>query len=258
MRGLPKGELAAQVVGDSTLYAIFLLMSRLLKRVSRRLKRWYMFQVIASSVSRKTGLEIGGPSRDFSKEGLIPIYSRVGTLHTCNYLKANIWSNEAFDYIHEASRLESIADATYDFLLASHILEHVANPLKALKEWQRVLRPGGSLLVLLPNKEHTFDHRRPYTPLAHLIADFEADTREDDLTHLEEILRFHDLEMDPPAGTLEEFRTRSLKNFDNRALHHHVFDPKIIPDLFSYAGFRITLESIDFQPHIIAFGRRLS
>jgi SAM-dependent methyltransferase len=256
MRGLPKGELAAQVVGDSTLYAIFLLMSRLLKRVSRRLKRWYMFQVIASSVSRKTGLEIGGPSRDFSKEGLIPIYSRVGTLHTCNYLRANIWSNEAFDYIHEASRLESIADATYDFLLASHILEHVANPVKALKEWHRVLRPGGSLLVLLPNKEHTFDHRRPYTSLDHLIADFEADTREDDLTHLEEILRFHDLEMDPPAGTPEAFRERSLKNFENRALHHHVFDPKTVPDLFSFAGFRLTLESIDFQPHIIAFGRR--
>jgi SAM-dependent methyltransferase len=233
-------------------------MGRLLKRISRELKRWYYFQLMALSVFRKKGLEIGGPSGHFSKGGLLPIYPIIGTLHTCNYSKANIWSNEAFNYIHDATRLESIEDATYDFLLASHILEHVANPIKALKEWHRVLRPGGSLLVLLPNKKHTFDHRRPYTSLAHLIADFEANTHEDDLTHLEEILSLHDLKMDPPAGTLEEFRIRSLKNFENRALHHHVFDPKTIPDLFSLAGFRLTQECSDLPPHIIAFGRRLS
>jgi ubiquinone/menaquinone biosynthesis C-methylase UbiE len=233
-------------------------MSRLLERVSRRVKRCDMFLVIAPSVFRRKGLEIGGPSRDFSKGGLIPLYPLVGTLHTSNYLKANIWSNEAFDYIHEATQLKSIEDGTYDFLLASHILEHVANPIKALKEWHRILRPGGSLLVLLPNKEHTFDHRRPYTSFAHLIADFEVDTGEDDLTHLEEILRLHDLQMDPPAGTLEQFRTRSLDNFENRALHQHVFDPKIISDLFSFAGFRLVRESTYFPPHIIAFGRRLA
>jgi SAM-dependent methyltransferase len=231
-------------------------MSRLLERASRKLKRWYNFQLIALSVFRKKGLEIGGPSRDFSKGGLIPIYPIIGTLHSCNYSKASIWSNDPFDYIHDATRLESIEDTTYDFLLASHILEHVANPIKALREWHRILRPGGSLLVLLPNKKHTFDHRRPYTPIAHLIADFEANTREDDLTHLEEILSLHDLEMDPPAGTLDEFRIRSLKNFENRALHHHVFDPKTIPDLFSLGGFRLTRTSTDFPPHIIAFGRR--
>lgn len=232
-------------------------MIHLLKRISRRLKRWSIYHGIAASVSQKRGLEIGGPSSDFSKSGLIPLYPIAGTIHTCNFLRENIWSNEEFDYIHDATRLESIADATYDFLLASHILEHVANPVKALKEWHRVLRPAGSLLVLLPNKEHTFDHRRPYTPLAHLIEDYEANTGEDDLTHLDEILRLHDLAMDRPAGTLEKFRNRSLKNFENRALHHHVFDPNMIPDLFSFAGFRLLRESTDFPPHIIAFGRRM-
>jgi SAM-dependent methyltransferase len=132
----------------------------------------------------------------------------------------------------------------------------VANPLKALKEWRRVLKPGGYLLILLPNKVYTFDHRRPYTTFAHLKQDFDADTQEDDLTHLEEILLLHDLDKDPPAGTPQEFRQRSLKNFENRALHHHVFDPGMMPELFSFAGFRLMRESIDFQPNIIAFGRK--
>jgi hypothetical protein len=56
---------------------------------------------------------------------------------------------------------------------------------------------------LLPDKRRTFDHRRPVTTLAHLIADLNADMAEDDLTHLPEILALHDLERDPDAGNME-------------------------------------------------------
>ncbi len=231
-------------------------MSDLLERVSRRLQRWFNFRLIAHFIAGKRGLEIGGPSHEFSKEGLIPIYPLLGSLHTSNYSEGNLWSDEAIDFVHNATRLEAVEDATYDFVLASHVLEHVANPLKALKEWHRVLKPGGSLLILLPNKAYTFDHRRPYTTFAHLKEDFDLDTQEDDLTHLDEILRLHDLDKDPPAGTPEEFRQRSLRNFENRALHHHVFDPKIMSDLFSFAGFKLLRESIDFPPNIVAFGRK--
>ncbi len=212
--------------------------------------------MIAAAVAGKKGIEIGGPSHEFSAAGLLPIYPLVGSLDTSNYAERNIWSGDKVDYVHDATRLESVEDSKYDFLLACHVLEHIANPLKALKEWHRVLKPGGAILLLVPDKNHTFDHRRPYSTFEHLKLDFERDTREDDLTHLDEILSLHDLNQDLPAGTPEEFRERSLHNFENRCLHHHVFDPNLIPKIFSFGGFELIHELGGFPPHIIALGRR--
>ncbi len=136
----------------------------------------------------------------------------------------------------DGSNLEGVATASYDFVLSSHNLEHFANPVKALNEWQRVLRPGGSLILALPHYAKTFDHRRNLTPVAHMIADFESNTQEDDLSHLEEILSLHDLKKDRAAGTVEDLRRRSLCNFENRCMHHHVFDEHNSRELLTAVG----------------------
>ena len=59
-------------------------------------------------------------------------------------------------------------------MLASHVLEHVANPLRLLDEVHRVLRPDGLLLLLLPDRHTTFDRTRAPTSLEHLMDDYEA------------------------------------------------------------------------------------
>jgi len=66
-----------------------------------------------------------------------------------------------------------IKDKQYDFLLASHALEHIANPFKAIMEWLRILKDNGIILIILPHKDDTFDHKRPVKDLKHLIKDFE-------------------------------------------------------------------------------------
>lgn len=138
-----------------------------------------------------------------------------------------------------------IADYSYDFLLSSNCLEHVANPLKALFEWHRVLRPGGYLILVLPRKDGTFDHRRSVTTFEHIFSDFKKGVGEDDMTHLEEILQLHDLSLDPPAGTLEQFRARSLKNGENRTLHHHVFDLSVVDLMLKFTGFHLEVSCAD-------------
>jgi hypothetical protein len=45
--------------------------------------------------------------------------------------------------------------------------------------------------------------------------------------------------MDPPAGDLEHFKERSLKNFQNRTLHHHVFDVPLIEQVLDHVGLEI-------------------
>lgn len=42
------------------------------------------------------------------------------------------------------------ADDSVDRLIATHVLEHIYQPHLALKEWRRVLKPGGVLSILIP------------------------------------------------------------------------------------------------------------
>jgi len=151
--------------------------------------------------------------------------------------------------------LEVVADHSYDFVLSSHNLEHFANPVKALKEWQRVIRPGGGLILVLPNGKRTFDHRREPTEVAHLLEDYERNTLEDDLTHLPEILQKHDLSMDSGVGTTEEFHLRSLNNFENRCLHHHVFDENNSRDLLIQLGIEVLAVELVWPCHIVVLAR---
>jgi SAM-dependent methyltransferase len=145
-----------------------------------------------------------------------------------------------------------MADGSFDFVLSSHCLEHLANPLAALREWLRVCRDGGHLVLVLPNPRHTFDHRRPITTLSHLKADFANGTAENDQTHVPEILSLHDLWRDPLAGTMEEFRTRTLGNADNRCLHHHVFDLPLIRTVLLETGWRPSATECVRPLHLVA------
>src|SRR5215470_3467256 len=139
-------------------------------------------------------LEIGGPTDMLASEGAFPIYPSLASIDNCNFARDTIWSSDAVGYeksfISEATDLE-IESTAYDCLIASHCLEHIANPIKALLEWNRVLRPNGLMLLILPNRDFTFDWRRHITPLEHMIRDYELGTQESDLTHLEEVLSLH-------------------------------------------------------------------
>jgi len=46
------------------------------------------------------------------------------------------------------------ADASFDAVLASHVMEHLPRPELALAEVARVLKPGGRFLLLTPNRFH--------------------------------------------------------------------------------------------------------
>ncbi|MEE2851251.1 MAG: methyltransferase domain-containing protein [Actinomycetota bacterium] len=184
---------------------------------------------------------------------MLPLYQRVRGLDGVNFSADTIWegrieadagyhyhrNKRGRQFIADATDLPGLSTARYDFVLSSNCLEHTANPLKALVEWRRVVKAGGALVLVVPNKKHNFDHRRPVTKFEHLLADFTADVGEDDLTHLDEILALHDLRRDWPARGRQRFRKRSLNNFYNRTLHHHVFDVELIEEMLERVGFGI-------------------
>jgi SAM-dependent methyltransferase len=88
----------------------------------------------------------------------------------------------------DVDRLKSISDASVDFVIASHVFEHLAQPLGLLEDIHRVLRPGGVLLLLLPDRRRTFDSTRRPTSLEHLVDEYERGITEVDDDHVEDFL----------------------------------------------------------------------
>lgn len=64
-------------------------------------------------------------------------------------LEVDPWDTEDGDAHH----LEGVANWKYNFLFASHILEHLKDPNLALRNWVRVVRPGGVLLIAVPHRD---------------------------------------------------------------------------------------------------------
>ena len=240
-------------------------------------RRWCLNRTVPdlsayrSRLGGKKALEIGGPSDIFSAHGALPIYAALASADNCQYSTRTIWtgdiqSGSSFQYhpkrshgiqlFCEATNLKQVPDSSYEVVLASHCLEHIANPIRALTEWKRVLTNRGFLLAILPHKDGTFDWRRPVTPLEHMIRDYETNIGEDDLTHLPEILALHDLERDPAAGSPAQFEQRCADNKLTRAMHHHVFDSRTAAMLVAHCGFQVIRVAAVKPFHIIILAAR--
>jgi SAM-dependent methyltransferase len=250
------------------------LASRLTDAVIRRVfpPRFKCCSGVLELVRGKRGVEIGGPSHVFGRQGFLPLYRVVAGLDNCNFSVCTVWEGKLkegltfkFDskhatgmqYIAEATSLDRIGSAEYDFALCSHTLEHVANPLKALSEMVRVLRQDGIIILVLPHKEGTFDHNRRVSSLEHLLEDYRNGTAEDDMTHLPEILLRHDLSLDIPAGGYEAFKMRSERNIENRCLHHHVFDTRLAVEIVDWLKLKIVTVEAALPCHIVVIARKV-
>ena len=72
----------------------------------------------------------------------------------------------------DCTDLAMFADGGLDFVFSSHLLEHLDDTEAALREWWRVIRPGGHLVLYLPHKDFypnigekgaNPDHRHDFT-----------------------------------------------------------------------------------------------
>jgi SAM-dependent methyltransferase len=214
------------------------------------------------------GLEIGGPSAVFAADGLLPVYPILDSIDGVQWTAETVWHtlDSEQGYQPEGSRrgelhlvddpdLGPLPDGVYDVVLSSHVLEHLANPLRALAAWRRVTRPGGHMLLVVPHMEGTFDHRRPLTTLEHLVEDAEHAVGEDDLTHVDETLQLHDRSRDAEPDDEAAWAQRRRENPRTRVVHHHTFTTQSLLALLDHAG--LELRAVETRaPHdIYALGR---
>ena len=63
------------------------------------------------------------------------------------------YNHSVADIVGDASDALPFDASSFDHVIARHILEHMIDPVKVLKEWDRVLKPGGSIVLALPDHE---------------------------------------------------------------------------------------------------------
>ena len=230
----------------------FIFFSRqLIKKYRRPVK---IFTNNKSYFKNKSAIEIGGPTKLFEDESKIfPIYSELSSIDNCNYNENNFWSQlkdgDEIEFnkrekigkqiVADASDLSRIKDASYDLLINSHVIEHIANPIKALFEWKRVIKNDGIFVMVVPNKEFTYDNKRPVTKFEHIVEDYTKGVEEDDSTHFEEVIQLHDLEKDTTVKDYHDHYERTMDNFNRRIVHHHVFDTELVVKIVEFVGFEI-------------------
>ena len=114
------------------------------------------------------GCEIGPASHNpFFLNTIMCGHSTEGTQYAKEE-KELCGENVKLDVICDGDNLP-FPDASQDFVISSHVLEHFYDPIKTVKEWLRVVRPGGFVFSIIPHKERTFDKDRPRTTLQELL-----------------------------------------------------------------------------------------
>lgn len=226
------------------------------------------FPAIRERVRDKYGLELGGPSSSFRPGGILPFYGDVDSLDNCTFAPDTPWKvDEALyrfspyrapgrQFLTNVVNLSGLPDASYDFVLSSHMIEHTANPLGAMEAWKRVLKPRGTLVLLVPDKERTFDNHRATTTMEHLVADHQANTGEGDLTHLEEMLRDHNMNR-TRDWTRERLERMVRDNAQTRGMHHHVFDLTLLTRMVSHIGFEPLVLRRALPNHLVVVAQKV-
>jgi SAM-dependent methyltransferase len=140
------------------------LLKRAGRSLSAKLTRVTLDRFIARHASPRPTLDIGAQNGPYAA-------------HFPNRLPLDLRRGRGVRVIGDAQAL-GIADASFDVVLCTEVLEHLPEPQKAIDEIFRVLRPGGTLLLttrfLFPIHDAPHDYFR-FTKygLRHLLRRFE-------------------------------------------------------------------------------------
>lgn len=133
------------------------------------------------------------------------------------------------DIIDNGEKLTTVGEATQDFVIANHFIEHCENPIDTLMNFVRVLKKDGILFMCVPDKRYTFDNERPVTPFEHLVRDYTEGPGWSRAGHFREWVRY--VEHVTKASEAEA-RVRQLID-TNYSIHYHVWSQAEMMDLVS-------------------------
>jgi SAM-dependent methyltransferase len=154
------------------------------------------------------------------------------------------------DIIDNGDELATIPDDVYDFCISNHVLEHLEDPMKALLNWLRILKPQGLLYMAIPLPYNIIDKHRQPTAISHIIEDYGL--MANDSEKYEKLRYNHFSEFvcstNVSESTNDAFmnnKTVELLNM-NYSIHFHVFAEETLLQMIDFVSKKISLKIIEF------------
>ncbi len=79
----------------------------------------------------------------------IPLSKFLRSLTFLDYRTADLFMDGVDDHV-DITNMSSYPDSSFDLFLCSHVLEHVSDDRKAMRELFRILKPGGRGIAMVP------------------------------------------------------------------------------------------------------------
>jgi SAM-dependent methyltransferase len=119
----------------------------------RQMKRFRESALAHRLLDGLRGLEIGGSAHNAF--GL----KTLNIDYTDDY--STVFKKQEIELAGECMKVDIVAsgdnlpfkDSSVDFVISSHVIEHFYDPVKAIEEWLRVVKPGGYVFIIAPHKD---------------------------------------------------------------------------------------------------------
>lgn len=139
--------------------------------------------LIRSEVDKtQRGLEIGAayspilPKSEGYNTYVIDHADAVSIRRKYSAIGVDVSRVETVDAVDDGGEFTDI-DGTaqgFDYIVASHVFEHLPDPIGFLQRCERALKPSGRVYLLVPDRRYTFDYLRPASSPGQLVAAYLA------------------------------------------------------------------------------------
>lgn len=131
------------------------------------------------NIDREVGLEIGPLDR--------PLVERVHkrSIYYCDYAptaelrikssadpNVNVENIPMIDFVAPSINADSFHGKKFDYIIASHVIEHVPDVVGWLTHLLGSLKPGGRIVLAIPDRRYTFDYIREISTVGDMVQAF--------------------------------------------------------------------------------------
>ncbi len=213
----------------------------------------YVGELLSIRYISGTGIEIGALHAPLSvdkKKAKVLYVDRMSQKDLYQqYPEFKKYDIVAADIIDNGDELSTIPDNTYDFCISNHVLEHLEDPLKALCNWMRILKPEGILYLSIPLPQNIHDKNRQATSITHIIEDYGLAKESEKYAtkrygHFLDFVRSTNMSESANAEFIN-VKTAELMSMDY-SIHFHVFSEEVLLQIIDFVSENVALKIVEF------------